>query len=117
MRFFKSILPAVLAIGLAAYAFDCGGFTTEEQAMNSCKSMPCAPQGHHSDDCCKTMPSMRLTFVQTPSVHGATVVPLATALVGLPIVEPAANDLRAAVVAVSHAPPGSTASTPSPLRI
>jgi len=68
----KPILLALLAVALAAYAFDCGAATNPEQAMQCCNSMPCSSGGHHGQDCCKTMPAMHAPFVQPSSVHGVS---------------------------------------------
>jgi hypothetical protein len=68
----KPFFVAVLAIALAAYAIDCGAATTPELAKQCCDSMPCSSHGHHGEDCCKTMPTVRAPFVQTSSVHGVS---------------------------------------------
>src|SRR6266436_3876939 len=39
MRLAKPTFLAILAVALAAYAFDCGATTTPEQAMHCCKTM------------------------------------------------------------------------------
>src|SRR5467141_982874 len=70
MRFAKPILQAVVAIALAAYAFECLAMSTPEQAMQCCDTMPCSSHGHkHSQECCKTMPSMHAPFLQPASAH------------------------------------------------
>jgi|SRR5215469_1545447 len=70
MRFGKPILVAAIGVLLAAYAFDCAGMATPEQAMQCCNSMPCSPQEHHEgQDCCKTMRSTQFPFVQPPTRH------------------------------------------------
>lgn len=71
MRFSKPILLAVLAVALAAYAFDCGGMMTPEQAMQCCDSMACSSQSHHGQDCCKAMPAMHSPFV-TSAMQGVS---------------------------------------------
>src|ERR1700758_3303990 len=73
----RPILIAALAVALAVYAFDCGAMTTPERAMQCCNSMPCSSQGHHGQDCCKTMPAMHAPFVQPSFVRG---VPYAAAM-------------------------------------
>src|SRR5438034_6484185 len=72
MRLAKPIFLAILAVALAAYAFDCSAATTPEQAMQCCKSMSCSSHGHRAQDCCKTMPSMHAPFVQPSSGHGVS---------------------------------------------
>jgi len=118
MRFTKPILLAVLAIALAAYAFDCLAMATPEQAMQCCDSMPCSSPGHqHSQECCKTMPSMYAPFLQPASAHG-----LSFSLVFVAVL-PAFNasqglDFSAGVLtAHCHAPPISQIAASSPLRI
>lgn len=79
MRFARPVLIAVLAVALAAYAFDCGAMTTPEQAMQCCNSMPCSSQGHHGQDCCKSMPTLHAPFVQPSFVHGVPYSPVVVA--------------------------------------
>src|SRR5579863_5097793 len=69
MRSVRLVLIAVFGVALAAYAIDCGAITPE-QATECCNSMPCSSQGHHGEDCCKTMPAMHAPFVQPSFVHG-----------------------------------------------
>jgi hypothetical protein len=117
MRFSRTIFVTTLAFALMAYAFDCGGMTTPEQAMECCKSMPCSSQGHHGQNCCKTMPAMHAPFVQPSSFHDGgysidvfAVLPTSSESV----------DLESAVRSVAahcHAPPTFYSSSPPPLRI
>jgi hypothetical protein len=118
MRFAKPILLAMMAIALAAYAFDCLAMTTLERAMQCCDTMHCSSPGHeHSQDCCQTMQSMHAPFLQPAYVSGLSfssvfvaVLPEFSASQGL--------DSSANVVAAHcHAPPIPKISTPSPLRI
>jgi hypothetical protein len=76
MRLAKPTFLAVLAVALAAYAFDCGATTTPEQAMQCCNSMPCSSHGHHGQDCCKTMVSSQSPSV-LPAEHSVLNVPVA----------------------------------------
>src|SRR5579864_2758418 len=69
MVFARSIFPAVLIVALAAYAVDCSPTATAEQAMQCCKSMQCMRHRHHSQDCCKTMPSSHDMVGQPTSVN------------------------------------------------
>jgi hypothetical protein len=116
MRHARPILIAVLVVALAAYAFDCGAMTTPEQAMQCCASMSCAPHGHDGQDCCKSMPSMHVPFVQS-AVHGPSraraVIAVLTAFDDLD------STLAEAVPAGmhSHGPPQISLNTLSPLRI
>jgi hypothetical protein len=117
MRSTKSIFLAVLAVALAAYAFDCGATTTPEQAMQCCGSMPCSSHGHDAQDCCKTMQAMHAPFVQPSSVHRASYSALVFAVL------PATSELLATgssdrvIAALCHAPPIRYAPTAVPLRI
>jgi hypothetical protein len=118
MRFAKPILLAVMAIALATYATDCFAMSTPEQAMQCCDSMHCSSHGHeHSQECCKTMPSMHAPFVQPVSAYGLSfsvvfvaVLPGFSALQGL--------DFSAGILTTHcHAPPIPQIAAPSPLRI
>ena len=117
MRLPKPIFVAVLALALAAYAFDCGAMMTPEQAMECCDTMPCSSHGHQSEDCCKSMPAMHAPFVQPSPVHGISYSPLVLAVL------PASGESRSLdffarmIAAHCHAPPVRSAPAPSPLRI
>ena len=71
-EFFKPLVIVAIMVALAAYALDCGAITTTELAMQCCNSMPCAPQGHNAQDCCKSMPSMHAPFVQPSPIQSTT---------------------------------------------
>jgi hypothetical protein len=117
MRFSKPILVAVIAVALAAYAFDCSAMTTPDEAMQCCNSMPCSPQGHQGQDCCKTMPSMHAPFVKSSSVNsvGSFVFQLADLA---SVQDFTYSDSFIGRVAVySHAAPDSHALDLTPLRI
>ena len=43
----------LLTAAVAAYASDCGGMTTPEQAMQCFNSMRCSSHGHHGQEYCK----------------------------------------------------------------
>lgn len=117
MRIAKPILIALLAVALAAYAFDCSAMATPEQAMQCCNSMPCASHGHHGQDCCKTMQMAHVPFVQPASAERASF-PLVTLAI-----LPASGgshllDSSARSVAMNcHAPPAIHSLSLSPLRI
>jgi hypothetical protein len=116
MRFAKPILLAVLTVALAAYALDCGA-TTPEQAMACCNSMPCSSQGHHGQDCCKTMPAMHAPFVQPSSVSGVSRPPAVVAVLTT-FNESRGVDSSAFIIAEhSHAPPLACSQILAPLRI
>ena len=112
----KTLLIVVLAT-LTTHGFDCLALTTPEQAMQCCNSMPCAPGGHHGQDCCKTMPSINGPFLQPqhtsiePDVHvvGAATSDLTSVQVLL--------GESVGVSALSHAPPIRYSSSSPPIRI
>lgn len=116
MRLVKPIFMAVLAVGLAAYAFDCGA-ATPELAMQCCNSMPCSSQGHHGQDCCETMTAMHAPFVQSSSPQS---IPYSAVLLAvlMPFDESQGIDSSASTIADhSHAPPVGYSPTVLPLRI
>jgi hypothetical protein len=117
MRLAKPIFLAVLAVSLAAYAFDCGAATTPEQAMQCCNSMPCSSNGHHAQDCCKTMQAMHAPFVQASSVHGVSYSPLVLAVLPATGESHALDSSNRAIAAHCHAPPILHTPAPLPLRI
>src|SRR4029077_20481962 len=117
MPFSRHLLMAVLAVPLAAYAFDCSAMATHEQAVECCRSMACSSQGHASEDCCKTMPAMHAPFVQPSSA--SSIASPAVQLAVLAVI-PRIIRLDSSRVLVSpndHAPPGNSASDLTPLRI
>jgi len=117
MRFGRAVFMAALTVVLTVYAFDCGGMTTPEQAMRCCDRMPCSSQGHHGQDCCKTMPAMHAPFVQPPSVHrtGFSL----NALAVLPALSESFGSASSAcnLSTNCHAPPLFHSPPPLPLRI
>jgi hypothetical protein len=117
MRLAKSIFVAAIVVLLGVYVFDCQAMTTPEQAMQCCNSMPCAPQGHHEQDCCKTMPSMHTPFVQPSSVQTASSANIVWAVLAASG-EPLGKDSSTRhVTSQSHAPPIIYTSALAPLRI
>jgi len=117
MRPVRPFFLAVLAIALAGYAFDCGATTTPEQAMQCCDSMPCSSHGHHAQDCCKTMPTVRVPFVQPPSVQGVSYSLLLLAVLPATGKSLALNYPDRVIAAHCHAPPIRYTPAPLPLRI
>jgi len=117
MRSVRPIFVAMLAVALAAYALDCGAVTTPEQAIHCCNSMPCSSHGHHGQDCCKTMPTVRAPFVQPSNVHGVSYSPVVLAV--LPVAGESHGVVSSSrvIAALCHAPPIRYAPTPLPLRI
>jgi hypothetical protein len=118
MRLAKPFFLVVLAVALAAYAFDCGGMTTPEQAMQCCDTMACSSHGHEqSRDCCKTMPAMHAPFVQPSSVQGVSRSPLVLAVLPATGKSLALDSPGRVIAAHCHAPPIRYTPAPPPLRI
>jgi len=92
MRLAKPIFLAVLAVALAAYAFDCGAATTPEQAMH-------AP------------------FVQPSAVHSFSYALLVFAMLPATGDSHAVDSSNRMIAAHCHAPPILYAPAPLPLRI
>jgi hypothetical protein len=117
MGFARQVLLAVLTLSVAAYASDCGGMTTPEQAMQCCNSMRCSSHHHHGRECCKTMPAMHAALAQPSSVQGISFSPVALGLVRAfnesNAIEPSAR----MIAEHSHAPPISSSPSALPLRI
>src|SRR5258706_2388038 len=117
MRSVTRILRTVLAIALAAYAFDCSAATTAEQSMQCCKSMHCSSHGHHGQDCCKDMPTTHGPFVQLSSGHGLSSAPVVLA-VAPASAECVTFDFSAETFATQcHAPPIFSPPPSLPLRV
>src|SRR5207245_4940700 len=117
MGLLRPILPALLAVALSAYGFDCSAMTMPEQAMQCCNSMHCSSHARHGQDCCKRMPSVRSPFVQTSSAHGMSFAPTLLAVM------PARGELPVLYVSAciipnqSHSPPLVSFSASVPLLI
>jgi|SRR5215469_841358 len=113
----RRTLVVALIAALAAYALDCVGMTTPEQAMQCCNSMRCPSHGHHGQDCCKTMPTMHSTIGQPTAVHSVSCPPVAHGAVQ-PFSDCQSIGSSAGVLAEhSHDPPPCPASPILPLRI
>jgi hypothetical protein len=117
MGFARQVLLTVFAIAVAAYASDCGGMTTPEQAMQCCNSMRCSSHGHHGQECCKTMPAMHPAFGQPSSVQGISFSPIALGLVRAFSESNAMVPSARMIAEHSHAPPTACSPAASPLRI
>jgi hypothetical protein len=112
----RSIISAVLAVALGAYAFDCAPMATAQQAMQCCKSMQCMRHGHHGQDCCKEMPSTR-DVVGQPSAANHSFAPVAVGVVQS-FNESLSIAASARLIAdQSHAPPILSPPNILPLRI
>jgi hypothetical protein len=117
MRFARQILMGVLAVALAVYAFDCPATTTPEQAMQCCNSMPCSSQGHHGQDCCKTMQAMHAPFVQPSFVNSISYSPVAVAVLDSFDEFRGVDSSAHTLAELSNAPPTINSPIPPPLRI
>jgi len=118
MRFIKPILLSLMAIALATYASDCFAMSTPDEAMQCCDSMPCSAHGHeHSQECCKTMPSLHAPFVQPASAHALSFSPVFVAVLPAFNVLKGLNFSAGVLTAHCHAPPISQIAVSSPLRI
>ncbi len=110
------MLLAVVAVAFAIYLFDCGVTMTAKDATQCCKQMPCSSHGHHDQNCCKSMPTMQVSFVQSASSH----IVVATVLVSAvsPLFEAAAPSVFADKIGPqSHAPPALYSESLTALRI
>jgi hypothetical protein len=117
MGFARQVLLAVLTLSVAAYASDCGGMTTPEQAMQCCNSMRCSSHHHHGQECCKTMPAMHAALGQPSCVQGISFSPIAFRVVVV-FGESHSMESSARMIAeYSHAPPASWSPAVLPLRI
>jgi hypothetical protein len=117
MTLARSILVTMIVLLLGVYVFDCEAMTTPEEAMKCCGSMPCAPHGHHGQDCCKTMPTMHAPFVQPSAVQRVSF-----SLITLAVVLPASDAFDSTITerttnAISHGPPIFSPPTVPHLRI
>jgi hypothetical protein len=116
MRTSKTLFVALLALALGAYAFDCGGMTTPQEAMRCCHAMSCSSRSHHGQDCCKTMTATHVPFLQAASAH---VNPSANVLLAISAADPVPHESGATWQPVfrSHAPPFSPPQEIQQLRI
>ena len=117
MHLARTIVRVVLAVALAAYAFDCSAATTPEQAMQCCHTMRCASHAHHGMDCCKNMPTTHVPFVRPSTVHGLSFSPIVFALVAATCESDGLDSSARSVAALCHAPPIVPLSIARPLRV
>ena len=118
MRFAKAVVVVFAVVALAAYGFDCLAMTTPEQAMRCCGSMPCAPNGHHGQNCCKTMPSVQPTFLQASAGHIVSSSIDFGAVIATGAGEtPDGNTAIANIASVNHPPPVAYSQASPPIRI
>lgn len=117
MGFAIRVLLAVLTVAVAAYASDCGGMATPEQAMQCCNSMRCSSHGHHGQECCRTMPAIHAAVGQPPSVQGISFSP---GTFGVVVAFGESHRMESStrmIAEYSHAPPASCSPAILPLRI
>ena len=111
------MLLTVMVVALATYAMDCSDIVSSDQAMQCCKTMPCAPHSH-GKNCCETMPSTHSPFVQSASLSKITSSLLGYALHPPHAAHPQIRLGADSIIAQYHAPPTlQESSTASPLRI
>jgi hypothetical protein len=117
MRRARAALLLIAVVAFAAYGSDCLTMATLEQAMECCNSMPCAPDSHHGQHCCKAMSAIHAPFVQAQPKHVVTVVQLGA----VPTSELAQTaGICATGVSIArygHAPPPAHSHASPPIRI
>lgn len=121
MRLAKSILIAFVVCILGVYALDCSAMQTPEQAMKCCGAMPCSSHRHQNmQDCCKTMPEIHAPYVQ-PQASAQNFSLTAAHVFLAPLASSPARVSLAftdgIISAQWHAPPISSITALSPLRI
>ena len=117
MRLSRPALPAILAVALVAYAFDCAAVMTSEQAMQCCKSMRCSSHGHHGEECYRTMPAARAVPGLPLSVQGISFSPVLLGMVAAFDPSEVLEISARLIAAHSHAPPTFSFPPALPLRI
>jgi hypothetical protein len=116
MRFARQGLVAALTIAIAAYAVDCIA-ASPQQSMQCCQYMRCSSHGHHDNNCCKTMPLMKVALGQPSSVQGLSLVPLTLGVVETQTISSSLDLSSPRIMAHSHAPPIFLSPPLLPLRI
>jgi hypothetical protein len=118
MRIIKPIFLAAVAIAFATYAFDCLAMSTPDAAMQCCDTMHCSSHGHeHSQECCKTMPSMQAPFVRPAYAQAPSPSPVFIAVLPNFSASQVPNSPSIVLTAHCHALPIPQSAAPSPLRI
>ena len=117
MRFAKTIAVVFAVVALAAYGFDCLAMTTPEQAMRCCNSMPCAPNGHHGQDCCKTMPSVQTAFPESSVGHIVSLADFGAVIITGFAGAHHGDTAIANAASVGHPPPIADSQPLTPIRI
>jgi len=117
MAVVKRILLMIAVVALATYGLDCLAMTTPEQAMQCCNSMPCSPTGHHGQDCCKNLPSLNASFMQSAHISISPPVYLVGPVIAGLANAPLMVGESASVSALGHGPPIRYSSAALPIRI
>jgi hypothetical protein len=117
MRFAKVVVMVVVSVALGAYGFDCRAMTTPEQSMQCCASMPCAPGGHTGQDCCKTMATIQLPFMQPSAGRAVPLTDFGTISIAGVGTTTSTCSVDGNVAAFSHAPPIEYCPASLPIRI
>lgn len=85
--------------------------------MACCNSMPCSPNGHDGQDCCKTMSSVIAPFLRSPHASISPGFHMAEAAITGPTPMLMVLAESVSVSARSHAPPGRYSPACLPIRI
>jgi|SRR5215472_2797767 len=119
MRPAKAILMTLLVSSLAAYSFDCFAASTPDEAMQCCDSMPCPHHSHEgSQDCCQTMRSLHVPFMQShPADAALHALVFFAMLPGADPLQSLDSQAQTLLAVNSHAPPGPPMAASIPLRI
>jgi hypothetical protein len=113
----RAVLLVIAVVAFAAYGSDCLAMATPEQAMQCCNSMPCAPDSHHGQDCCKAMSAIHAPFVQAQPKHVVTVVQLGAVSASGLAQTAGICATGVSIARYSHAPPPAHSHPSPPIRI
>jgi hypothetical protein len=119
MRVARPIFLMSLVAALTVYTFDCFRASTPDEAMECCDRMPCPEHSHDgSQDCCQTMQSLHVPFMQPHSVdHTSHALMFHAMLPGTDAFKSLDSSAHIPLIANSHAPPAVPTSAATPLRI
>jgi hypothetical protein len=99
------LVLAMVAVLMLQFGDCMSPLTRDQQSMQCCGSMPCAPSNQHHD-CCKTMVSSHPSGV-LPAAHVTLLAPvmIAAAILPLPQLPQFSEAPRADFTAPQHSPP------------
>jgi hypothetical protein len=99
------LVLAVVAVLFLQFTDCMSAMTLDQQSMQCCGSMPCAPSNQHHD-CCKTMVSSQSpSLLPTPHVTLHAPVMVAADILLLPQLPKLSEASRADFTAPQHSPP------------